>query len=95
MIHFTDAIFDSNNKLIKDGLWLDCYENRWNNKCKASLANSCTNAMRKLEDGTMVTNIENCDIVIDRHNRRVRLKACSDIPLGMEIITNYNVRFQR
>ena len=47
MIHFNDAIFDSNNKLIKEGLWLDCYESRWKNECKASLANSCTNAKIK------------------------------------------------
>ena len=93
MIHFSDAIFDTNNKLIKDGLWLDCYENRWKNLCKASLANSCTNVMKKKDDGEMVVAIKNCDIVIDRNNKRARLQACVDIPLGTEIVTNYHVKF--
>jgi len=90
---------------ITDNLCLDCYENAIllqndnSARCYASMANSPLNVHRVIFDAVgheihVVENIRsNCNLMINRNNKTVSLRAKQNIEAHTEILYNYSANY--
>lgn len=80
-------------QLTKD-LVLDCYRNRHNKSCLASLANSSTNAFVAKRGAFIPAPPHNAKIVVNRKNLTACLRAVRTIKYDEEILTCYSKSYR-
>lgn len=79
---------------ISNEVRMDCYTTCQSGDCKASKANSCTNALNSVTGQSAIGNATMVKSTSITGTTRVRLEASKRIPKHMEIITNYGRGFR-